>query len=271
MRKFKIRPTLLGVILTTVVFVSCQEQETVQPILLDQPGTSYGAINCSSSGNNNTDYSNPANVGTLDDRTCSAEYREESISGVTYGVYKVKTGSLNAGPSHLQPRMERSLTPVNNVKGGNYSQLSGTFRVAKVPTSGTYIMQVKGKHTGGGGSPDPAICLYRAEKTGTTTYKIVREQITYRGGSSGSGRTTVTLFSNLSFNTPYTFTLKTGFWGNPVNQHYANFTLDGTTKYWNIPEPERATQAKLRYGCYRVKDNESVIKFANTTYTRRDL
>lgn len=35
-------------------------------------------------------------------------------------------------------------------------------------SDGSYIMQAKGKHSGGGGSADPAICLYLAKPVYTT-------------------------------------------------------------------------------------------------------
>ncbi len=65
---------------------------------------------------------------------------------------------------------------------------------------GTYIAQAKGKHTGGGGSPDPAICLFLAKpvygidgqgRRTQVSFDIYREQINFRGGSGASGRTLV--------------------------------------------------------------------------------
>jgi len=63
-------------------------------------------------------------------------------------------------------------------------------------------MQAKGTHTGGGGSADPAICLYLAmpvygdDGNGNqvqVSFDIHREQIKVRGGSGAAGRDVVFL------------------------------------------------------------------------------
>ena len=68
--------------------------------------------------------------------------------------------------------MERALSPSQETGIGSYARFTGVFRILEVGSvsgggslsqDGSYIIQAKGKHTGGGGSPDPAICLYLAK------------------------------------------------------------------------------------------------------------
>ena len=241
---------------------------------------SIGQINCSTTGNNNTDLSNPVNPGRLDDRTCSAEYREETIGTKVYGVYKVASGSLNSGPTHLQPRMERgwyASEAVSNVKGGNYARLRGTVRISQLSSGGTYIMQAKGTYSNpaSGESSDPAICLIRAVPESSTRYKIVREEITQRDGvtKTSSNRRDITLATGLSYNTDYAFFFRTGFNSNSsgtITEHYVDLTFNGVSYNWEVPSPTKSLQAKLRYGCYRVPTGTSVIKFTGVTYERRN-
>jgi len=88
---------------------------------------------------------------------------------------------------------------------GSFAKFTGTVRILEVgytgtdADDGTYIMQAKGKHTDGGGSDDPAICLflakpvYDASGTNQISFDIYREQINYRGGSGSAGRDVVFL------------------------------------------------------------------------------
>jgi hypothetical protein len=230
------------------------------------------------------DLANPANVGTIDDRTCYANYKESIIDGVTWGIYNITADSNNQDAANtLQPRMERSL-PIANPNVGSFVKFTGDFRILEVgdagvfSQNGSYIAQAKGQHTGGGGSPDPAICLYRAHPvygTGTNADKqvafdIYAERILERGGS-GSGREIV-LLKRVNKNDKIDFELKVGFKEDPNDAtkkiHYCNAVIGGEAFNWNIPEPDRGTQSKIRYGAYRVKGGRAQIRWANTTHEK---
>ena len=162
-------------------------------------------------------------------------------------------------------------------------KLTGTVRILEVDDTagdgndGSYIAQAKGKHTGGG-SPDPAICLYLAKPvygTGANANKqvsfdVYAERILVRGGS-GSGRKVVFL-KNIEKNKPTDFQLEVGFRVDPNDatkkNHYCDAVIGGESFNWNIPEPERATESKIRYGAYRVKGGRAQIRWANTTHNK---
>jgi len=243
---------------------------------------------CNAEGENATrtsnDLPNPVNVGTIDDRTCYANYKESVIDGITWGIYNITAGSNNQDAANtLQPRMERSL-PIANPNVGSYVKFTGNFRILEVAdtgsfgTSGSYIAQAKGQHTGGGGSPDPAICLYRAHPvygTGVNADKqvafdIYAERILERGGS-GSGREVVFL-KQVNKNEITSFVMEVGFKEDPNDSskkiHYCNAIIGGEAFNWNIPDPDRGTQSKIRYGAYRVREGRAQIRWANTTHTR---
>ena len=243
---------------------------------------------CNPEGENATrtsnDLPNPVNVGTIDDRTCYANYKESTIDGLTWGIYNITAGSNNQdAPNTLQPRMERSL-PIANVNVGSFVKFNGDFRILEVADngvfgqSGTYIAQAKGQHTGGGGSPDPAICLYRAHPVygsgvnadKQVAFDIYAERILERGGS-GSGREVVFL-KQVDKNEIVSFEMKVGVIEDPNDAtkkiHYCNAIIGGEAFNWNIPEAERATQSKIRYGAYRVKGGRAQIRWANTTHER---
>nr|WP_298991098.1 hypothetical protein [uncultured Polaribacter sp.] len=243
---------------------------------------------CNAEGENATrtsnDLPNPVNVGTIDDRTCYANYKESVIDDITWGIYNITAGSNNQDAANtLQPRMERSL-PIANPNVGSYVKFTGNFRILEVAdtgsfgTSGSYIAQAKGQHTGGGGSPDPAICLYRAHPvygTGVNADKqvafdIYAERILERGGS-GSGREVVFL-KQVNKNEITSFVMEVGFKEDPNDSskkiHYCNAIIGGEAFNWNIPDPDRGTQSKIRYGAYRVREGRAQIRWANTTHTR---
>ncbi len=246
---------------------------------------------CTPEGSNATrEYTFPNDVNSavsamIDDRTCAYNYTQVSEGGYTKGVYRIKANSNHM--DNLQPRIERGSPVVTNVKGGNYVSFSGyvtinragyvagqTASVTSVSnSSGTYIIQAKGKHSGGGGSDDPAICLLRAvpKFTGTTqsSFDIYREEITVRGGEGTSGRQLVFL-KNIPANTRTKITLKTGFaWKgiapNRYLNHYVNITIGTSTYNWDVPGPSQALQAKYRFGAYRVQGGEAEIKWDNVT------
>lgn len=241
---------------------------------------------CNPDGENATrtsnDLPNPVNVGTIDDRTCYANYKESVIDGVTWGIYNITADSNNQDAANtLQPRMERSL-PVANANVGSFVKFKGDFRILEVADAGSfgqdgsYIAQAKGQHTGGGGSADPAICLFRAHPVYGTdvnvgkqvAFDIYAERILERGGS-GSGREVV-LLKRVNKNEIVSFEMKVGFIEDPndpsVKIHYCNAIIGGEAFNWNIPEPERGTQSKIRYGAYRVRGGRAQIRWANTTH-----
>lgn len=232
----------------------------------------------------NVDIPNPANEGEVDDRSCYSDYSESIIDGTTWGIYNITDGSNHwDAPGTLQPRIERAST-IANANVGSFVKFTADFRILEVADAGsfgqdgTYIAQAKGQHTGGGGSPDPAICLYRAHPVYGTginadkqvAFDIYAERILERGGS-GSDREVVFL-KQVDKNEIVSFELEVGFKEDPSNSalkiHYCNAVIGGEAFNWNIPDPERGTQSKIRYGAYRVRGGRAQIRWANTTLER---
>lgn len=246
---------------------------------------------CTSDGTNTirqTDIASPINTGAIDDRSCYANYKESSINGKVWGVYNITAGSNHIDTNGLQPRIERSLSRSQTTGVGSYARFTGTVRILEVGDStndnldGTYIMQAKGKHTGGGGSADPAICLYLAKpvyglnedgERVQTSFDIFREQINFRGGSGANGRQFVFL-TNVKKNVETNIELEVGFREDPNDPtkkiHYADAVIGGEAFNWNIPEPERGTQSGIRYGAYRVWGGRAQIRWTNTTYRKEE-
>ncbi|WP_397445757.1 T9SS type A sorting domain-containing protein [Polaribacter sp. R77954] len=242
---------------------------------------------CNADGANATrtsnDLANPVNVGTIDDRSCYANYKESNVNSKTWGVYNITYDSNNQDAANtLQPRMERSLPRSTESGVGSYARFTGTVRILEVGITnnvnndGTYIMQAKGKHDGGGGSADPAICLFLAKpvldgSNNQISFNIYREQINYRGGEGSDGRTLVYL-TNIAKNAETSIVLEVGFRQDPSDSskriHYADATIGGTAYNFNIPEPEKGTESGIRYGAYRVKGGRAQIRWANTTYQK---
>ena len=258
----------------------------------DEDSTPYET--CYAEGYNETrtseDLVNPVNVGTIDDRSCYANYKETTIDNTIWGIYNITDGSNHLdAPNTLQPRIERSLARSQEVGVGSYARFTGTVRILETGktnssgSDGTYIMQAKGKHTGGGGSADPAICLYLAKpvygndgegNSVQVSFDIYREQINYRGGSGGDGRQVVFL-KNIQKNVPTDIFLEVGFRQDPNDAskriHYSDAVIGGETFNWNIPEPEKGIESGIRYGAYRVKGGRAQIRWANTTYERKEV
>ena len=235
----------------------------------------------------NVDIPNSVNVGTADDRSCYSDYSESNVYGKTWGIYNITDGSNHWDGSTLQPRIERSLPRSTETGVGSFAKFNGTFRILEVgdtsgtSNDGTYIAQAKGKHTGGGGSNDPAICLYLAKPvygTGVNedkqvAFDIYAERILIRGGE-GSNREIVFL-KRVEKNVETTFEMKVGFAEDPSDSsnkiHYCNAIIGGEEFNWNIPEPERGTESGIRYGAYRVKGGRAQIRWANTTYQKVEV
>jgi len=232
------------------------------------------------------DLPNKVNVGSIDDRTCYSNYSESSVNGKTWGVYNITDGSNHIGTS-LQPRMERSLPRSGETGVGSYARFTGVVRILEVAdggsfsNSGSYLAQAKGKHTGGGGSNDPAILLYRAHPVlGTginagkqVAFDIYAERILERGGE-GSGREVVFL-KRVNKNEEVTFELEVGFRQDPNDPtkkiHYCDAVIGGEAFNYNIPEPERGLESGIRYGAYRVRAGRAQFRWANTTYQKVEV
>lgn len=232
------------------------------------------------------------NVGvnaTIDDRSCTYDYTQSTYgSSYDWGVYRLlATDDVGS----LQTRIERASQVVNNVKTGNYVQITGYCRVLEAgtftdsypPTSmsdkdGTYLIQAKGTHTGTGGSADPAIALFLAKPVRdsngdvilnsqgkTDSFDIYREEIVSRGGSGTSGRQLV-FITNVKYNKDFWVDVSTGF--DTVNgtlRHYVKSTINGVSSTFTVPEPERALQAKLRMGAYRCHGGAATILWRKGT------
>ncbi|WP_299046182.1 T9SS type A sorting domain-containing protein [uncultured Polaribacter sp.] len=232
------------------------------------------------------DLTNPVNVGIIDDRSCYANYKESTINGTTWGIYNITDGSNNQDAANtLQPRIERSLSRSKETGVGSFAKFTGIVRILEVGDTtgtnndGTYIMQAKGKHTGGGGSADPAICLYLAKPVLDTngnqiSFNIYREQINFRGGEGATGRSLVFL-TNISKNVETTIELEVGFRQDPNDAskkiHYSDAVIGSQTFNFNIPEPERGLESGIRYGVYRVRGGRAQIRWANTTYQKEEI
>lgn len=234
------------------------------------------------------DLPNPVNVGKIDDRSCYSNYSESLVNGVKWGVYNITEGSNHLGTA-LQPRIERSLPRAKEVGVGSYSRFTGTVRILEVGDAtnpnddGTYMMQSKGKHTGGGGSPDPAICLYLVkpvigqDANGNdvqVSFKLYREQIKFRGGAGRVGRDFIFLM-DIEKNEPLDVSLEVGFRQDPNDPtkriHYSDAVIGGKVFNWNIPEPERGVESGIRYGAYRIRGGRAQIRWANTTHVKREV
>jgi len=233
------------------------------------------------------DISNSVNVGTADDRSCYSDYSEVDLYGKTWGVYNITDGSNHWDASTLQPRIERSLPRSGESGVGSYARFTGIVRILEVGDAGSfnddgsYLIQAKGKHTGGGGSPDPAICLYLAKPvygTGVNADKqvafdIYAERVLERGGE-GSGREVV-LLRRVNKNEEITFELEIGFRADPNDAtkkiHYCDAVIGGEAFNYNIPDPERGLESGIRYGAYRVKGGRAQIRWANTMHERVEV
>jgi hypothetical protein len=245
-------------------------------------------LSCASSGefqNNNTrnvDISNSVNVGTADDRSCYSDYSEVTLYDKAWGVYNITDGSNHWDGKSLQPRIERSLPRSGETGVGSFAKFTGIVRILEVgdggsfSSSGSYLAQAKGKHSGGGGSPDPAICLYRAHPVYGTginadkqvAFDIYAERILQRGGE-GKGREVVFL-KRVNKNEEVTFELEVGFRVDPNDPtkkvHYCDAVIGGEAFNYNIPEPEKGLESGIRYGAYRVRGGRAQFRWANTTY-----
>jgi hypothetical protein len=271
-------------IILIIVFSFFSFVLNAQTTASDEDTGSY--TTCNSEGENETrtsnDIPNAVNVGVIDDRSCYANYKETTIDETVWGIYNITHNSNNQDTNGLQPRIERSLDRSQTSGVGSFVKFTGTVRILEVGftdfwfSDGSYIMQAKGKHSGGGGSPDPAICLFLArpvfgkDKDGKdvqVSFNLYREQIKDR-----SGRREEIFLTNIKKNQPTDVVLEVGFREDPNDPskkiHYADAIIGDEIFNWNIPEPERGLQSGIRYGAYRVKGGRAQIRWANTTYNK---
>ena len=263
------------------------------PVVVASDEDTSTDLNCASSGefqNDNTrdvDLANSVNVGTADDRSCYSDYSESQVNGKTWGVYNITAGSNHWDGTSLQPRIERSLPRSSETGVGSYARFAGTFRILEVgdtgsfSSSGSYLAQAKGKHSGGGGSADPAILLYRAHPVygdgvnagKQVAFDIYAERILERGGE-GSGRETVFL-KRVNKNEEVDFVLEVGFRADPNDAtkkiHYCDAVIGGEAFNYNIPDPDRGLESGIRYGAYRVRGGRAQFRWANTTYQKVEV
>lgn len=302
MKNLKFKKATIILFFIATIFAACSTEDAIieddqvitDPDPVAQSDEDTGPIvDCTNVGTNptrDTDIPNPRNIGDIDDRSCYANYTESSILGKFWGIYNITDGSNHMdAPNTLQPRIERSLSRSQTTGAGSYARFRGVLRILEVGdtgtfgSSGSYFMQAKGKHTGGGGSPDPAICLFRAhpvygdDGNGNqvqVSFDIWREQINFRGGSGSAGRTEVFL-KNVLKNEQVDIELEVGFREDPNNPgqtlHYADAKIGGDEFNWNIPEPERGIESGIRYGAYRVKGGRAQFRWANTSYTKDEV
>lgn len=275
-----------------IVVVVEEEEMTEEEMIVEKSDEDVGPYTtCNDEGKNETrssaDIQNAVNVGSIDDRSCYANYKESNLYGKTWGVYNITVDSNNQDAANtLQPRIERSLSRANTTGVGTYVKFTGTVRILEVGnttnygSTGSYIMQAKGKHSGGGGSPDPAICLYLAKPVYGTdslgnrvqvSFRLYREQINVRGGAGGGGRQVVYL-TDIKKDEPTDIVLEVGFRADPNDPtkriQYSDAVIGGKVFNWDIPEPERGIQSGIRYGVYRVKGGRAQIRWADTTFKK---
>ncbi|WP_397445740.1 RICIN domain-containing protein [Polaribacter sp. R77954] len=264
-----------------------------QPVVVAPDEDTSTDLSCPSSGefqNDNTrnvDIPNSVNVGTADDRSCYSDYSESNVNGKTWGVYNITAGSNHWDGTSLQPRIERSLPRSSETGVGSFARFTGTFRILEVgdggsfSQNGSYLAQAKGKHSGGGGSNDPAILLYRAHPVygdginagKQVAFDIYAERILERGGE-GSGREVVFL-KRVNKNEEVDFQMEVGFRQDPNDAtkkiHYCDAIIGGEAFNYNIPEPERGLESGIRYGAYRVRGGRAQFRWANTTYEKAEV
>lgn len=222
----------------------------------------------------------------IDDRTCAFNYSQQKRGDYEYGKYRLRSGSNEY--DNLQPRMERTTLTVRNTTDG-FVRVSGFVRIREVgdgtrsissnnennitaqenfsETSGTYIMQAKGTHSGGGGSKDPAILLLLAKPASNGDFNIYSEQVTKRGGSGADGRevkyiTTVKADRRIFVNMTNRF---------ENGKQFIEYKIGNVTDTYEVPDSntQKGESAKIRFGAYRCKNGEADIWWNNVTHNHK--
>lgn len=309
MKNFNIKISVLALAVSLGTLFSC-EQENDELLIEDDISSSKNSIELLAKGTcdtNNympidaisgTDYNDDINT-QIDDRSCSHDYYQYN----NFGVYKL-SASDNDNPNNpgtLQVRMERTSSK-QYFANGKYVQVTGTVRINSAGSvtdnisdsavndgDGTYIAQVKGKHTNpyGNQSPDPAIVLFVAKpkrnNSGTGSiilqngkvkdFKIYAELVKKRGGSGTGGRRMVYI-TTVKRNTDFNVDIKTEFYtSNSTKRQRVIYTINGVTKTHEISAQNTRTtgtnaqkkaepiETRIRIGAYRCKGGTADIRW----------
>ncbi|WP_397446287.1 hypothetical protein [Polaribacter sp. R77954] len=302
MKNFNIKLELMAVAVALTTLISC-EQENDGLLMEANPSSTKNNITPLAKGTcdtNNympidaisgTDYNDDINT-EIDDRSCSHDYYQYN----NFGVYKLNSAN-NSGPGTLQVRMERT-SPKQNFANGKYLQVTSTVRINSAGSvtdnisdsavndgDGTYIAQVKGKHTNLrtdlGESQDPAIVLFVAKpkrnNSGTGSiilqngkvkdFKIYAELVKKRGGSGTSGRRMVYI-TTVKRNTDFNVDIKTEFYtSNNRKRQRVIYTINGVTKTHEIStqntngQTAEPVETRIRIGAYRCKGGTADIRW----------
>ena len=65
---------------------------------------------------------------------------------------------------------------------------------------------------------------------------------------------------------PFKLEMKTGFNGNPVNQHYVSIKINDNECWMDVLEPQIGTETGVRYGAYSVDEGKAVVFFKDTKF-----
>lgn len=219
----------------------------------------------------------------IDDRTCSFNYDQVVVSGRNYGWYRI---AANSNPyDNLQPRIERTSRAENSNGPGTKTTLNGIVRVFRVgdrtngraPTdrsddAGTYVCQAKGKDTDGIGDPALNLILVKASSgTGSnqTKFKFYSEYLAFGRSSNLSDRDIYDFNFEINRGEPVQIIMTNEIGGTCSNKtHTVKVSLQNLvtgastgTVTFNVPEPQKAIQTKIRFGAYRCKSGQADVRW----------
>ncbi|WP_299016530.1 hypothetical protein [uncultured Polaribacter sp.] len=298
MKNFNIKVGVLGIVLSLGTFYSCQQEDELlneelssgKEVALEDEYAAKGTCDPNEfkliDAISGTDYNDAVST-QIDDRSCSFDYRQSSYgSSFNWGGYRLRAS--NNQPGKLQVRMERS-TRQTNYANGKYIDLSGTVRILNAglvngpyapndlrDKNGTYIAQVKGKHTNLrtdlNESRDPAIVLFIAKPkrfnngTGSVIrdsngkikeFVIYAELVRKRGGSSNSGRRLIKI-TTVKRNRDFNVNIRTEFYNSgSTKRQRVRVNINGVAKTFEISVQNTAgqsaepTEMRIRMGAYR--------------------
>lgn len=296
MNYFNIKTGVLALAVSLGTLTSCEQEN--DELLIDNEVSSVKEDNLSAKGVcdpndwdivdaiSGTDYNDAVST-QIDDRSCSFDYKQSSYGSIyKWGGYRLNSANNQSGK--LQVRIERT-TPKVNFSNGKYLQISGTVRILNAglvngpyspddmrDKNGTYIAQVKGKHTNLRTdlreSKDPAIVLFIAkpkrDNNGTGSvirdsngkikeFEIYAEKITKRGGSSSSGRE-LKKITTVKRNKNFNVSIRTEFFtSNNTKQQRVIININNVSRTYTIPAKNTADQKaepiemRIRMGAYR--------------------
>jgi hypothetical protein len=301
MKNFNIKIGALAMVMALGTFTSCEQED--DNFLIEENPSSVKERKLLAAGTCNTntympidaisgtDYNDDINT-KIDDRSCSHDYYQYN----NFGVYKLNS-SNNSGPGTLQVRMERT-SPKQNFGNSKYLQVKAKVRINSAGSvtdniadnavndgDGTYIAQVKGKHTNlrtdKGESSDPAIVLFVAKPKRNNSgkgsiimqngkvkdFKIYAELVKKRGGSGTSGRRMVYI-TTVKRNTDFNVDIRTEFYtSNGRKRQRVKYTINGVSKTHEISTQNTQSQiaepveTRIRIGAYRCKGGSADIRW----------